>query len=181
MLKRMMIWSIVVAMLATALPAMAAKWQKIDAQSVKEKMDHGNPLVVFPLSRIEYNNLHIKDSVNIPLSKLAAELPADKNRELIFYCLGIKCTASPNAADEAVELGYKNVYAFIEGLPGWIKEGYAADIAVLDLGNIQTASDITQPHQYAEGVAYLLVNGAVVIDGGKFTGELAGEVIKLKK
>jgi N-acyl-D-amino-acid deacylase len=64
---------------------------------------------------------------------------------------------------------------------GWIKEGYAADIAVIDLENIRTASDITHPHQYAEGVEYLLINGAVVIDGGNFTGELPGQVLKLKK
>ena len=64
---------------------------------------------------------------------------------------------------------------------GWIKEGYAADLAVVDLENIRTPSDITHPHQYAEGIHYLLINGAVVIDGGEFTGELPGKVLMLKK
>jgi N-acyl-D-aspartate/D-glutamate deacylase len=64
---------------------------------------------------------------------------------------------------------------------GWIKEGYAADVAVIDLGNIQTRSDISQPHVYSEGVEYLLINGAVVIDEGEFTGRLPGKILKLKK
>jgi N-acyl-D-amino-acid deacylase len=64
---------------------------------------------------------------------------------------------------------------------GWIKEGYAADVAVIDLGSIQTRSDISQPHVYSEGVEYLLINGAVVIDEGEFTGRLPGKILKLKK
>jgi dihydroorotase/N-acyl-D-amino-acid deacylase len=63
---------------------------------------------------------------------------------------------------------------------GWIKEGYAADIAVIDLENIQTDSDISQPHEYSEGVEYLLVNGEMVIEKGEFTGKLPGKVLKLK-
>ena len=64
---------------------------------------------------------------------------------------------------------------------GWIKEGYAADVAVIDIGNIETPSDISQPHEYSDGVEYLLVNGDLVIDKGEFTGKLPGEILKLKK
>jgi N-acyl-D-aspartate/D-glutamate deacylase len=64
---------------------------------------------------------------------------------------------------------------------GWIKEGYAADVAVIDLGNIETRSDISRPHEYSEGVEYLLINGDVVIDKGEFTGKLPGKILKLKK
>ena len=50
-----------------------------------------------------------------------------------------------------------------------------------DLENLRTPSDIIRPHQYAEGVEYLFINGAAVIDGGEFTGELSGEILKSKK
>jgi len=144
MQKRLVSWLMVLAVLGFAVPAAAAGWQKIDARGVKEMMEHGDPLVVFPLSRIEYNNLHIEGSVNIPLAQLESGLPADKNRKLVFYCLGTKCTASPNAADKAVALGYRNVYAFIEGLPGWIKEGYPTrTIERLPLASIRTISPET--------------------------------------
>jgi len=64
---------------------------------------------------------------------------------------------------------------------GWIKKGYMADIAVLDLNNIKTPTSVSNPHQYSKGVKYLLVNGEVVIANEKYTGELPGQVLKLKK
>ncbi|MFC1726379.1 amidohydrolase family protein [candidate division KSB1 bacterium] len=64
---------------------------------------------------------------------------------------------------------------------GWIKEGYIADIAVIDMKNIKTGSSITDPHNYCSGVEYLLVNGEPVIEEGSWNGKLPGKVIKLKK
>ena len=70
--------------------AQATTYQEIKAPQVKKMMDGGDVLVVYPLSRIEYNDLHIKGSINITVGNLAKELPQDKNRKLIFYCLGRK-------------------------------------------------------------------------------------------
>jgi N-acyl-D-amino-acid deacylase len=64
---------------------------------------------------------------------------------------------------------------------GWIKEGYKADIVLLDLKKLKTETSISNPHCYCEGVEYLLVNGKLTIDKGKYNGELAGKVLKLKK
>jgi len=64
---------------------------------------------------------------------------------------------------------------------GMIEEGYKADIALIDLNGIKTATSIHNPHCYSEGVSYLLVNGETVIDRGEWTGTLPGEIIKLKK
>lgn len=63
---------------------------------------------------------------------------------------------------------------------GWIKEGYRADIAVLDVKNIRTPTSISNPHQYSRGVDYLFINGRMVIDKGRWNGELPGRVLKLK-
>ncbi|MHC4539196.1 MAG: N-acyl-D-amino-acid deacylase family protein [Planctomycetota bacterium] len=63
---------------------------------------------------------------------------------------------------------------------GWIKEGYKADVVILDLDNIVTGASISQPHQYCEGVEYLIINGQVVIDQGKWNSKLPGKVLKLK-
>jgi N-acyl-D-amino-acid deacylase len=60
---------------------------------------------------------------------------------------------------------------------GRIAEGAAADIAVLDLKRISAPSSISAPHQFARGVRHVLVNGKIVLDGGKFTGTLAGRVL----
>lgn len=104
--------------------AEAKKYGEVDAKATKEMMQKENVLVVFPLSPIEFDDLHIKDSVNIPMDLLAEELPKDKSQKIIFYCLGVKCVASWRAAEKAVSLGYENVFAFREGLPGWISAGY---------------------------------------------------------
>lgn len=63
---------------------------------------------------------------------------------------------------------------------GRIKEGQFADIAIFDLKKLETPSDITNPHQFAKGIIYLLVNGEIVIDKEEWTGKLAGKVLKLK-
>jgi N-acyl-D-aspartate/D-glutamate deacylase len=64
---------------------------------------------------------------------------------------------------------------------GWIKEGYKADIAVIDMANIKTPTSISNPHAYSQGVQYLLINGGLALDNGQWTGRLSGQVIKLKK
>jgi N-acyl-D-aspartate/D-glutamate deacylase len=63
---------------------------------------------------------------------------------------------------------------------GWIKEGYKADINVIDLQNIKIRATVANPSRYCEGVKFLVVNGKVVIDGGKWNGILAGRVLNRK-
>ena len=64
---------------------------------------------------------------------------------------------------------------------GWIKEGYKADIVVIDMKDIRTPASLSNPHQYSRGVVHLLVNGELVVEGGQWTGRLPGRVLKLKK
>lgn len=68
----------------------ASGWTEISAQELKTKMDAKEIILIYPLSRIEYRNLHIVGDINIPMSRLAENLPADKNQPLAFYCLGRK-------------------------------------------------------------------------------------------
>lgn len=111
--------------LALAGTATADKgYREIDAAGVRALMEQGGVEVIFPLSPIEFDNLHIEGSINIPLEKLASRLPEDKSQPLVFYCLGVQCVASWRAAEKAVDLGYQSVYAFREGLPGWVEAGY---------------------------------------------------------
>jgi N-acyl-D-amino-acid deacylase len=61
---------------------------------------------------------------------------------------------------------------------GVIAEGKAADIVVFDYEKIQDTSTFVQPHQFPEGIPYVIVNGRIVIDDGVNTGALAGRVIR---
>jgi len=60
---------------------------------------------------------------------------------------------------------------------GLLKEGYWADITIVDTETIADNSTYTNPHQYPDGIPYVLVNGQVVVDDGKITGKLPGRVL----
>lgn len=105
--------------------ALANGYLEIGTEEVKALMEkEKNVLLVFPLSKIEYDDLHISGAVNIPLTELETRLPADHTAPVIFYCIGEKSTASLRAASTAAKLGYRRVYAYLEGLPAWVAAGY---------------------------------------------------------
>jgi N-acyl-D-aspartate/D-glutamate deacylase len=60
---------------------------------------------------------------------------------------------------------------------GEIVEGNFADITVIDLGKITDRATYRDPHQYALGVDYLLVNGEISIEKGKATGDRRGKAL----
>jgi len=63
---------------------------------------------------------------------------------------------------------------------GYLKEGYWADVVVFNPQTYRPRANFTNSHQYSEGVEYLLVNGKVVIERGRFTGELPGKILTPK-
>ena len=129
-------------LLTSAFASASKGYNEIDAAGTKALMENADALVVFPLSPIEFDNRHIEGSVNIVMDMLQYDLPEDKERALVFYCLGIKCVASWRAAEKAVELGYTNVYAFREGIPGWEKAGYPL-VTVKPLPDVEVAKITT--------------------------------------
>jgi N-acyl-D-aspartate/D-glutamate deacylase len=54
----------------------------------------------------------------------------------------------------------------------------AADILVFDPGKLEDRASFDKPLQFAEGMAFVLVNGVPVIDGGKFTAANPGRVLR---
>jgi N-acyl-D-amino-acid deacylase len=61
---------------------------------------------------------------------------------------------------------------------GLIKEGYVADILLIDENVVADQATFEQPHQYAKGFEYVLVNGKLVINQGQFTGALPGKAVR---
>jgi len=66
------------------------------------------------------------------------------------------------------------------GLPdrGLLRSGMAADVACFDPASIRDTATYENPRSYPEGVPYVLVNGAIVIDGGRHTGALPGRALR---
>jgi len=50
---------------------------------------------------------------------------------------------------------------------GLVREGYAADLAIFDPRTVKDESTFADPHRYPTGIPYVVVNGAVVVDGGR--------------
>lgn len=61
---------------------------------------------------------------------------------------------------------------------GRIDVGLVADLVVFDPDTVIDQADFMNPHQYAQGIESVLVNGAVVIEGGEHTGALPGKVLR---
>jgi N-acyl-D-amino-acid deacylase len=60
---------------------------------------------------------------------------------------------------------------------GLIREGMAADLVVFDLATIRDTATFFEPHQYAEGIEYVFVNGVAVVDESTITWALPGRLI----
>ena len=60
---------------------------------------------------------------------------------------------------------------------GVLRPGAWADVLIFDPKNVRDASTYTNPHQLAEGIEYVLVNGVIEKDASAFTGKLGGRVI----
>ena len=57
---------------------------------------------------------------------------------------------------------------------GLLREGLAADVVVFDPDRIRDVATFEQPNVYSEGVEHVVVNGRVVLDGGRMTAERPG-------
>ena len=59
---------------------------------------------------------------------------------------------------------------------GLLRVGMYADVVVFDPNKVVERATFTQPHQFSEGMQYVVVNGKLVIDGGQHTGAHPGRV-----
>ena len=61
---------------------------------------------------------------------------------------------------------------------GLIREGGWADIVVFDPEKISDPAAYNDPHHYAIGIPYVLVNGVAVVTNGEHTGAKPGQGLK---
>ena len=61
---------------------------------------------------------------------------------------------------------------------GLIKNGLAADLVIFDPATVADRATFTDPFQYPVGIPTVIVNGRVVLDNGRHTGERPGIVIR---
>ena len=61
---------------------------------------------------------------------------------------------------------------------GLLREGYAGDIVIFDETKIGDRATFNQPHQYAAGISFVLVNGQTVLSNGEMTKARPGMALR---
>jgi len=96
-------------------------------------------------------------------------------RLLSRYVRDLGATSLERAVAQASAVAANEVMAYDRGR---IAEGLAADIIAFDYERIADRATFAEPHRPSEGIKYVLVNGQVVIEDGKFTGARPGRVLR---
>ena len=61
---------------------------------------------------------------------------------------------------------------------GLIRTGMYADITIFESENVIDKATYAEPHQFPEGIRYVIINGEVAVDNGRFNGILAGKTLR---
>jgi len=61
---------------------------------------------------------------------------------------------------------------------GLLRPGMRADVVVFDPETVADRATFQDPHQFPQGIEYVIVNGTVTVDGGNHTGARAGKVLR---
>ena len=81
----------------------------VDANSAETRTEHGTLPGAVLLTSYEF---------------AAGELPEATDTSLVFYCSSMQCSAAPQAAARAIELGYESVSVMRAGVVGWVEAGF---------------------------------------------------------
>jgi rhodanese-related sulfurtransferase len=102
------------------------RYPDVSVMSTEELSKRFNEVLVIDVrSKYEFDTLHVKDAVNVPLTTGFGEkmvrLRAQHNKPLVFYCNGKTCLKSYDAALSAAKARLHNLYAYDSGIFDWAK------------------------------------------------------------
>jgi len=118
----------------TAIPKNDVVVRKIEIQdpvTAKELYDTGKYVFIDARDRESFNYGHIKGAISMPPGEFFDNVESfietyQLSTGFITYCSGRECSDSHELAQFLSDEGYK-VKVFIDGYPGWIKEGYPVE------------------------------------------------------
>ncbi len=97
----------------------------IESEVLFKEYEVDKAIIVDVRSSIEYDVIHPEGAVHIPLSNanFIEQVEELRNynpeKNLAFYCNGITCLKSYEAARKALEAGINNCYVYDAGIPVW--------------------------------------------------------------
>lgn len=66
----------------------------------------------------------------------------------------------------------------LAGERGCLQKGCHADVAIFDAETVGSPATFEDPHRYATGIPFVIVNGVPVVDGGEFTEARPGRALR---
>ena len=100
----------------------------VDVVTAKALFDRGVPFLDVRSSN-SYDAGHISGAANLSTALTESELAevAGKDQEVVIYCGGYNCHRSSGVCKRAVSWGWKKVFYFRDGYPGWEAAGYTSE------------------------------------------------------
>ena len=151
--------------------------EQLKASIVGFAMDEGNLRKVLSSSLVMIGS---DGNAVSPTGKLASGKPHPRYygtfaRVLGKYCREEKCFDLPTAVKKMTSMPAEKLELKERGK---IIKGYIADITVFNPETVIDKATFTDPHQTAQGIEYVFVNGKMTVEKGKHTGIRAGKVLR---
>ncbi len=146
--------------------------RKGGAQGVFFQMDEKDveELMKLPFNMVASDGATQEFGVGVPHPRNYGTFP----RVLGRYVREKKVISLENAIRKMTSLPAQTLRIRNRGL---IREGMYADITIFYFDKIIDKATFKKPHQYPKGIVYVLVNGEIVIEKGKYNGKLPGMII----
>lgn len=94
---------------------------ELSVDEVAELIARKSAMVVDVNPRRRWASGHLPGAVNLDPGEFSgADLPADKQTTLVFYCSEPDSRSSRYAARKAAKLGHVNVFIMPAGIRGWL-------------------------------------------------------------
>ena len=100
----------------------------ITRDQIKERTENQKlTYIVEALPRHYFEAEHLPGAINIPHDEIrdrAASMLPDKDAFIVVYCANTPCRNSKIASDTLTQMGYSNVFEYVEGKQDWIEANY---------------------------------------------------------
>lgn len=116
-------------------------------------------IIVDVRSKIEYSVIHINKAIHLPISTamftrdLAKVREKDGTAPIAFYCNGHTCAKSYEAAEQAADAGFTNVYTYDAGIHDWVK-AHPDKGTLMEQTPVQTSKLISREKLAERKIAY---------------------------
>ena len=106
---------------------MNAALASISREDLQAKIERGDDFVlVDALSPMSFAMLHLPGAINLTPDSMdgrARRRIPDLDSEVVVYCMSSDCESSAVVANRLIELGYRNIRHYAEGMRDWMAAG----------------------------------------------------------